>query len=165
MNIAEFLLPGMPNKPKILYLITQSELGGAQENALDLAMGFKDKYDVLVAAGLDGGGKLFKRLADNKIRFKKLQWLRRGAANPLMDLAGLIEIISLLIHERPGIIHLHSSKAGWLGALAGKITGIKTIVYTIHGAVFEASFSRLARQFFLYLEKFGAYFKDKIICV
>lgn len=149
---------------KILYIITQSELGGAQENVLSLAMGLKDKYDILVTAGPDGGGKFFKQLADNKIRSHKLKWLRRSAANPLLDIAGFIEIFSLLIKERPDAIHLHSSKAGFLGSLAGKLAGVK-VIYTVHGAVFEASFSGPARKFFLYLEKLSAPFKDKIICV
>lgn len=154
----------MAKTTKILYIVTQSELGGAQKNALDLAMEFKNRYPVLVAAGPDGGGKLFKQLADNKVRWHKLKWLRRSAANPLIDLLGLIEIFSLIIKERPDIIHLHSSKAGFLGSLAGKLAGVK-VIYTVHGAVFEASFSRWARKFFLYLEKISAPFKDKIICV
>ncbi len=151
-------------KTKILYLVTQSELGGAQKNVLDLANGLKAKYDILVAAGPDGGGKLFKQLADKKIRYFELRWLRRNAANPLVDTAGLFEIIGLLFKEKPDLIHLHSSKAGFLGAIAGKIMGIR-VIYTVHGAVFEASFSRLAKQLFLLLEGFSAYFKDKIICV
>ncbi len=149
---------------KIIYIVTQSELGGAQKNVLDLAVALKNRYAVLVAAGPDGDDKLFKRLADNKVRWHKLKWLRRSAANPLIDLLGLIEIFLLLIKEKPHILHLHSSKAGFLGSLAGWIARVK-VIYTVHGAVFEASFSRLARKFFLYLEKLGAYFKDKIICV
>lgn len=154
----------MPKTLKLLYIITQSELGGAQKNVLDLATELKNRYHVLVAAGPDGGGKLFKRLADNKVAWRQLRWLRRSAANPFIDLFGLIEILSLLIKEKPDIIHLHSSKAGFLGSLAGKLAGVK-VVYTVHGAVFEAPFSRLAKKFFLYLEKFSAPFKDKIICV
>ncbi len=164
MNIAEFLLPGMTKKRKILYIVTQSEIGGAQKNVLDLAVELKNRYDVLVAAGPDGGGKIFGQLADNKIRWQCLKWLRRGGANPLIDLAGLVQILLLILKEKPDIVHLHSSKAGFLGSIAGKIAGAR-VIYTVHGAVFEASFSKLARKIFLWLEKFSAYFKDKIICV
>jgi glycosyltransferase involved in cell wall biosynthesis len=38
-------------------------------------------------------------------------------------------------------------------------------IYTVHGAVFEAAFSTLARKFYLWLEKLSSRFKDKIICV
>lgn len=160
-------------KTKILYLITLSEFGGAQKNVLDLTTGLAgDKYEILVAAGLDGGGGFFKELAKNQINYRQLRWLRRRATNPLIDLLGLWEIIRLIKKGRPDILHLHSSKAGFSGTLAAKIYNILhspspklKVVYTVHGAVFEAAFSYPARKFYLWLEKFGAYFKDKIICV
>jgi len=148
--------------PKILYLITQSELGGAQKNALDLAAALKDEYEILIAAGPDGGGYLFKEAAAKNIRTKNLRWLRR-AINPLFDLLAFWEISRLLKKERPDILHLHSSKAGILGSLAAPA---KTkVIYTVHGAVFEAAFSPLAKKIFLAMEKWTAHLKDKIICV
>jgi len=149
---------------KILYIITQSEWGGAQKNVLDLANGLKGKYEVLVAAGLDGGGDFFNALKHADIKHIKLRWLQRSAANPLVDLMGLVEIFNLIRKERPDIVHLHSSKAGFSGSLAAKLLGVK-VVYTVHGAVFAAAFSAPVRQFYLWLEKFSAPFKDKIICV
>jgi len=38
---------------KIIYIITQSEWGGAQKNVLDLAVGLKNDYIVSVASGPD----------------------------------------------------------------------------------------------------------------
>jgi len=148
--------------PKILYLITQSELGGAQKNALDLAMALKGEYEILIAAGPEGGGYLFKEAAAKNIRTKKIHWLRR-AINPLFDLLAFWEISRLLKKEKPDILHLHSSKAGILGSLAAP-TKTK-VVYTVHGAVFEAAFSPMAKKIFLALEKWTAHLKDKIICV
>ena len=150
---------------KILYLITQSEYGGAQKNVLDLAREFKEKYQVMVAIGPDGDGSLFTRLDEIKIPVIKLKYLRRSATNPLMDLLGLCEIRRLLKKERPDVLHLHSSKAGVLGSLATCCLPKIKVIYTVHGAVFEASFSSLARKLFLWLEKLTARFKDKIICV
>ena len=149
---------------KILYIITQSEWGGAQKNVLDLARGLKGKYEILVAAGLDGGGDFFNALKHADIKHIKLRWLQRSAANPIVDLMGLVEIFNLIRKERPAIVHLHSSKAGFSGSLAAKLLGVK-VVYTVHGAVFTAAFSAPVRQFYLWLEKFSVRFKDKIICV
>jgi len=162
---------------KILYIITQSELGGAQKNVLDLAVGLNNKHEVLVAAGNEGDGRFFEMLRDNHISCLRLKYLRR-AINPYFDLRGLLEIKKLIKKEKPGIVHLHSSKAGVLGSLAGItlrlpsiLLGINRsgcrlkIIYTVHGAVFTAAFSPLAQKIFLWLEKFTAYFKDKIICV
>jgi glycosyltransferase involved in cell wall biosynthesis len=148
---------------KILYIITQSELGGAQKNVLDLACGLKDKYEILVAAGPDGGGDFFRALKENRIKYIQLKFMRR-AVKPLSDVLAIFELKKLIKKERPDIIHLHSSKAGFSGSIAAKISGVKAI-YTVHGAVFEAAFSTLARKFYLWLEKLSSRFKDKIICV
>ena len=148
---------------KILYLITQSEMGGAQKNVLDLARALKEKYEILVAAGLDGGGALFGKLEQTNINFKKLRWLRR-APHPLFDFLAFFEIKKLLKKENPNILHLHSSKAGILGSWAVDPKKIK-IIYTVHGAVFEAPFGLLSKKLFLWLEKLTASRKHKIICV
>ncbi|MBU1102870.1 glycosyltransferase family 4 protein [Patescibacteria group bacterium] len=149
---------------KILYIITQSELGGAQKNVLDLACGLKGKCEILVAVGADGSGGFFNWLEEKKVSYVKLRWLRRGVTNPLADLMGLREIFKLIKKERPDIVHLHSSKAGFSGSIAAKLLGVK-VVYTVHGAVFEAVFSAPVKKLYLWLEKFSAHFIDKIICV
>jgi len=174
---------------KILYIITQSELGGAQKNVLDLAVGLKNKHTILVAAGPDGNGRFFEELRKNQIFCVRLKYLRR-AINPYFDLRGLLEIKKLIKKEQPDVLHLHSSKAGVLGSLAGYLCSKKKsnvllsddrkldasifgssdntmmkIIYTVHGAVFTAAFSAMAQKIFLWLEKYTAKFKDKIICV
>lgn len=157
----------MEKKIKILYLITQSGCGGAQKNALDLAAGLKNKYEILAAAGNEGGSWFFDALRDNGIPFIRLKHLQR-AINPYSDLLALREIKNLLEAEQPDILHLHSSKASILGSVAGKllVNGKKPkIIYTVHGAVFTAAFSAPARKIFLWLEKYAARLKNGIIYV
>jgi len=149
-------------KKKILYLITQSNFGGAQKYVFDLATGLdKEKYEVAVAAGQKG--ELFGRLETAGIKIFKLKHLYRPI-RPICDLLAYFEIKKLLKSWQPDVLHLNSSKPSVLGALAARRRPIK-VVYTVHGAVFEATFFWLARKFFLLLEKFSARFKDKIICV
>jgi len=62
------------NRKKIIYIITQSEFGGAQRYVFDLATRLKDEFEIIVAAGPPAslgealragepaGGKLFKYL-------------------------------------------------------------------------------------------------------
>ena len=157
-------MTNLNNKIKILYLITQSGFGGAQKNVFDLATNLEaGRFDVVVAAGPDGDYQLNRRLDQKGIRNFRLKHLRRRI-NPISDLLAFFEILGLLKKERPDILHLHSSKAGVLGSLAGKLVGAK-VIYTVHGTVFEAEFKSLTKRFFLWLEKFSALFKDKIICV
>ena len=55
---------------KILYLITQSELGGAQKYIFDLANSFKNTENILVALGEQGNeGWLAKELSRNNIKY------------------------------------------------------------------------------------------------
>ena len=150
---------------KIFYIITQSELGGAQKNVLDLASGLKDQYDILVATGPDGGVALNNKLFLERIATVRLKWLRR-AVNPIFDFLSFWEIGRLILKFKPDIIHLHSSKAGLLGSLAARFFRPKTkIIYTSHGAAFAASFSKTNKKLFLWIEKFTAPLKNKIICV
>jgi len=152
-------------KIKILYLITQSSFGGAQKYVFDLATNLdKQKFEVIVAAG--GNGDLFEKLRLAGIKTVSLKWMKRETINPVTDIFGLFEIRTLIKKERPDVIHLNSSKAGFSGSLAAWLAGTNTkVVYTVHGAVFEAAFSKIVRKFFLCLEKFSSRFKDKIICV
>ncbi len=149
-------------RKKILYLVTQSNFGGAQKYVFDLATGLdKAKYDVAVAAG--GHGELLKQLEQKGINVFKLKWLRRPICS-IRDTLAYFEIKRLLKEWQPDVLHLNSSKAGILGCLAARHLPIK-VVYTIHGSVFEAAFPSLAQKFFLYLEKKTAKYKHKIICV
>ncbi|MFH0852582.1 MAG: glycosyltransferase family 4 protein [bacterium] len=150
-------------KKRILYLITQSNFGGAQKYVFDLATNLdKRDFDVAVAAG--GNGELFSRLGAAGIKVFELKWLRRSILNPIADLMAYFEIKKLLETWQPDVLHLNSSKISVLGALAARNLPIK-VIYTVHGVVFKGSFSWLAKRFFLWAETWTAQFKHKIICV
>ncbi|MDR0557385.1 MAG: glycosyltransferase [Treponema sp.] len=62
------------------------------------------------------------------------------------------------------VVHLHSSKAGFLGRLACKILGIKKVIYTPHGASFiRADIGFFDRWFYRFLEKLGGKFGGIIV--
>lgn len=122
-------------KLKILYVITKSNWGGAQRYVFDLATSLpKTKFDVVVALG--GTGELGQKLIEVGIRVVQIQRLRRDIG-VIDDIATFFELIKIFIREKPAIIHLNSSKAGGLGGLAGRITGVRKIVFTAHGWAFN----------------------------
>ena len=155
---------------KILYLITQSEWGGAQRYIFDLATSLpKDRYSAVVAAGLDEekasqSHNLFTKLDEKSIKSYGLNNLVREI-NPLKDLKAYFEIKKLLKEIKPDILHLNSSKAGVIGAMAGRRAGIKKIIYTVHGFVFNEPLPTWKKLFYLWAEKFSARYKDQLICV
>ncbi len=151
-------------KKKILYVITLAKRGGAQKYVFDLAKNLdKNKYETVVA----GHGKttdwLFANLEREKIKFHQLKHLQR-AINPWHDFLAIFEIKKIIKKFQPDIIHLNSSKAGVLGALAGKKSKAK-IIYTVHGFVFNEPLNFIKKTVYLWLEKFSAIYKDNIITV
>lgn len=160
---ALFVYKKMAKKSKILYLITQSEWGGAGRYVFDLATNFKDKnYDVEVAAG--GNEELFDKLKNYGVKTYKIKNLVRPISST-KDLAAYWEIKKLLNQTKPDILHLNSSKAGVIGAIAGRHAGVKKIIYTVHGFVFNEPMSKLKKFIYLNAEKLSARYKDKLICV
>src|SRR3989338_4544782 len=160
----------MAGKIKILYLITQAEAGGAQRYIFDLATNLKNEnYEVMVASGTtsdyhDKKSWLLTKADEKNIKSYCLKNLVREI-NPLKDWLAYLEIKKLLKETQPDILHLNSSKAGVLGALAGRRTKISKIIYTVHGFVFNEPMPSWKKKFYLWAEKFSASAKDKFICV
>jgi glycosyltransferase involved in cell wall biosynthesis len=82
------------------------------------------------------------------------------------DFHALKSLIKILTpyKDTGAIIHLHSSKAGFLGRLACKILGIKRVIYTPHGASFiRTDIGFFSRYFYRFLEKLGGKFGGIIV--
>lgn len=85
--------------------------------------------------------------------------------SPWKDLAALAELVKHLKTVKGDIIHLHSSKAGFLGRLACRLLGIKNVIYTPHGAAFSRQdVSKVKRHIFVKLEKIAASLGGKVVC-
>lgn len=159
----------MSEKKKILYLITQSELGGAQRYVFDLAENLRNDFEITVAFGEPGeSGDLAKMLKEKNVVYHILPHLKR-AISPLNDLLALLEIIKLFKKMNPDIIHLNSSKISILGSIASVILKIKflnwKLIYTVHGWVFNEPLPHWQKTFYFWAEKITARWKDVLICV
>ena len=49
------------------------------------------------------------------------------------DIKSFFELYGLFKKIRPDVVHLNSSKAGGIGALAARVAGIQKIIFTVHG--------------------------------
>jgi glycosyltransferase involved in cell wall biosynthesis len=120
---------------KLLILITKSNWGGAQRYVYDLATNLpSDTYRVEVMAG--GNGPLIDKLREANIQANGDLPINRDI-NILGDIKVFFKLISLLRDRKPDILHVNSSKIGGLGALAGRLVGIKKIIFTAHGWAFN----------------------------
>lgn len=99
--------------------------------------GDKDKNKPVIREG--------KKISEHQIRlYRKL--------SPLWDVVALIQVILLIIKEKPDVIHCHSAKGGFIGRIAGRLMGKKTY-YTPHAFSFLCTDSKLRRWIFLALER------------
>ena len=117
---------------KILYLITRAERGGAQVHLLDLIRGFRNQFEIEVAAGEEGF------VLDRARQFGAVCHVVPGLVQPfhaINDIRAFREIVALLRRRRPDVVHAHTSKAGILGRLGAWVCGIPS-VFTAHAWCF-----------------------------
>ncbi len=133
----------MFDKNKILILITKSNWGGAQKYVFDIATNLpKDQYDIEVIFG--GAGVLKQKLDQGGIKNESIKELERDI-NPLKDIKTLLKLIKLFREKKPDVLHLNSSKIGAMGAVAGRLTGVKKIIFTAHGWAFNENRSAISK--------------------
>lgn len=149
-------------KKKILFLITQSEFGGAQRFLSTLVPQLDlQKYNILVATGSTGDRHFTEHLNNLKIPNTTLKHLVRNP-NLWHDVRAVGEIRKLIEDFRPTTLFLLSSKAGFLGSLAARKDKIK-IIYRIGGWAFNDPQSPLRRRVIIWAERWSARWKDIII--
>ena len=119
----------------MLILITKSNGGGAQRYVYDLATNLpKADFDVEVMAG--GGGVMIDKLTEVGIKSSGDLPIGRDV-NVFGDIKAFFKLVSILKQRKPDVLHVNSSKIGGLGALAGRLVGIKNIIFTAHGWAFN----------------------------
>jgi len=153
-------------KKRVLFIITQSEMGGAQRFVLEMALYLKKQgYGLLIGVGIDGGEEFLKKLDDAEIEYKIIGNLRRDI-HIIGDIKSIFEIRKIIKEFKPNTLFLNSSKAGFLGSLASKfkIQNSKfKVIYRIGGWAFNDPWPAWKRKAWLILEKISAPWKDIII--
>jgi glycosyltransferase involved in cell wall biosynthesis len=136
--------PPASSRLRICHVITQLELGGAQQNTLHTVAHLdRQRFEVGLVAGrggiLDGEARAIADL--------DLRWVPElvREIHPLKDTAALIRLVAILRAMKPHLVHTHSSKAGILGRWAAHLAGVPAVVHTIHGFGFHAQMRRTQR--------------------
>lgn len=149
--------------PRVLLLVTQSEMGGAQRYVLTLALALRDaSYRVVVACG--EGGELIDVLMGQGIETKIFPALVRDI-NARDDIRALCQLVRYLRSERFDLIHCNSTKAGIVGRIAARFAKTPHVYYTVHGCVLNEPMPR--HRFFMYwtLEWLTALVTTRLIAV
>lgn len=108
--------------------------------------------------------KTFKGL---NVRFVRWHSAQR-AIHPVKDTRALTELVTILKRLKKSnyidAVHLHSSKSGFLGRLACKMTGIRQVLYTPNGASFLAARNLFSRMVYSTLERVGHQLGGTVVC-
>ena len=148
---------------KVIQFITRmDDVGGAQVHVLDLSLSLmRAGHEVIVLSM--GSGPVTDELQKKGIRCEELIHLQLKI-HPLQDWFALNELCKWLKKLKPDILATHSSKAGMLGRIAGKICQVPT-VFTAHGWAFSEGVPERKRRMYAILERVAGKISNGIITV
>lgn len=155
-----------PGKRRILFIITQSELGGAQQFLIQLLPRLdKEIYDCQVITGADGNAEL-KTFLPSNVSLHTTQSLKRQPSL-INDLQAIRDLRSVILKERPDLVFLMSSKAGFVGSIAANLAKSSLpnlrVAYRIGGWTFNDPWPSWKKWFYRSLERISARWKDVIV--
>ena len=151
-------------KIRVCLAITKGVWGGAQEYVYTLATSLpKDKFDVFVVCG--EGNILQKKLEENGTRVYTIDSLKRDILFT-QEIKSFLSLINIIRKEKPDVLHLNSSKIGFMGGIIGRIMFVPKIIFTTHGWAFnESRFSWIIRKFFYTIQWMTVLMSHKTIAV
>lgn len=149
-------------RKKVLHIV-ESFGSGIFSFLVDLVNNTDDEFDITIAYGVRAETlESFREYFSDKVKFIEVKNFTRSI-NPIKDLKAFFEVKKIIKEENPDVIHLHSSKAGFIGRFATNCKK-KTMLYNPHGFSFLMRDSSKAKRFMYWcLEKIGALRKCTIV--
>jgi glycosyltransferase involved in cell wall biosynthesis len=147
----------------VCHVITQLELGGAQDNTLHTVASLRPPFQGRLVAG--PGGMLDGEAA--RLRHVPLTFIDQlvRPIRPDLDCSAVRRLTALFRATRPTIVHTHSSKAGIVGRLAARLAGVPIRVHSIHGFGFNAWQPAALRHALIAMERMVAPLTTHFIAV
>lgn len=149
-------------KKKILHIV-ESFGSGVFSFLVDLINRTDKEFDIVIAHGIRSETpKNYKEYFHKNVKFIEVKNFTRNISLT-KDLKAFFEIRKIIKEVSPDIIHLHSSKAGFLGRFASNGKKYKTL-YNPHGFSFlMQNCSHFKRKVYWLIEKIGALRKCTIV--
>lgn len=150
-----------PKLKKALFVITKSEVGGAQVHLLQILRNLISHYEVMLVVG--DRGYLTKKAEELGVRFE-LNCALKNSISLSSDMKGLLALTKLVKDFKPDLIHAHSSKAGAIARIAGFLTRTP-VLFTVHGWSFSPGVPFFARTRSIFFEWLLSFFPSTFVCV
>ncbi len=151
---------------KVLRIVNRFNLGGPTFNAAYLTKYLAPEFETLLIGGEKTKSEESSEfiLQQLGVNYRKIDAMSREISL-LNDYKAYKEIKRIIREFKPDIVHTHASKAGLLGRLAAKHSGVKVIVHTFHGHVFHSYFGSFKTNVFKVLERYLARKSNIIIAI
>lgn len=149
---------------KVVIGMTRSDtiVAGAFTHIRQIGNAFRNEGAEVVYV-LGGDGCASQRLRDDGFRVMSLPLLRREL-NPWLDSVVLMQLIWLMLWERPDTCSWHTAKMGAIGRVAAWVTGTRCF-YVAHGVPFINTPHNKSFKLYETLERWLALLPSKILCV
>jgi glycosyltransferase involved in cell wall biosynthesis len=146
-----------PGKPRVAH-VTTVDLS-LRYLLLNQLQRIRDEgYEVF---GISAAGPDVAALEDVGIPHFAVPMTRRFT--PVADLRALWSLIRVMRRERFDVVHTHTPKAGLLGQLAARLSGVPVVVNTLHGFYFHDEMRKAPRRFYIWMERIAARCSDTIL--
>lgn len=141
-------------KKKVLHIV-EAFGGGIFSFLVDLINNTSDEYEIVVAYAIrEQTPENFKEKFPDNVKFIRVENFVRSISIK-KDIQAFGEIKKIIKEEKPQIIHLHSSKAGFIGRMA-TIGNKAKVLYNPHGFSFlMQDCSKIKRCLYWLIEKIG----------
>jgi len=153
---------------KILHVITESNLGGAQRNTLLTLRGLvRSGCETHLACGPYGPGDptaLIREARQAGVTVWPIRSLVRPI-RPAKDLQAAFVLARIILREDYDVVHTHSFKAGLLGRLVAWLAGARTVVHTFHGVPFDTRSNNWKTRLCFFFERLLCLFCHRLVSV
>lgn len=100
----------------------------------------KNNWNVSVAANNSG---YRNQIIDKGYPVHHIEFVRNLA--PVSNIKAFLQLIKLFKKEKPDCIHVHTPIAAVLSRIAGRLTGVPHIIYTLHGLYKDKPFIQIEK--------------------
>lgn len=148
---------------RICHIITRLLNGGADENTiLTCNQQVQLGHEILLVYGNESHSEILDKV-DPQVKTLQLLDLRR-AVNPFLDIKATFEILRVLRDFQPEVLHTHTSKAGILGRICGRIINVPLIIHGVHILPFM-NVGKVQQIVYVLAERWVSRWTDHYICV
>ncbi|NLH06241.1 MAG: glycosyltransferase family 4 protein [Chloroflexi bacterium] len=157
----------LPHPIRVMRIIARLNIGGPAVHVSLLTAGLNDgEFTSRLVTGVIGEaeGDMSYLAREMGVEPVVIPTMRREI-EPLNDLRTLRALTRLMREFRPHVVHTHTAKAGFVGRLAARLTGVPVVVHTFHGHVFHGYFGPAKTRLFIELERLAARGSDVILTI